>query len=239
MRSVEAQARGPDELLATAVDRALAVGSFAPVVVASGRGDGGFRRCGDALVRDWRVRGEPFQVDRRAAEQELQVEGGCAAAADAVESVLVLQLGDHALRVGHPPPVRPDAGVAFRACPSLEREPLRVGARLATVAWQHRLLRGDVRDESPLRGVLPDALGGEALIGADTRELRQHETDAVEDRRQRVAFVTLRPLTEAAGDTALLRIDRDLAAVDEVRPLSRLALQPRIWIAGRDGSRVR
>src|SRR6266496_4134639 len=112
MTSVEAQARRPDELLAT-------------------------------------------EVDRGAAEQELDMEGRRAAAANAVEPVLVLQLGDHTLGIGHPPPVRPDAGGAFRACPSLEREPLRVRARLATVARQHRLLRRDMRDDPPLRGVLP------------------------------------------------------------------------------------
>src|SRR5215210_5226106 len=163
MRSVEAQACGPDELVAAEADRWPLTGSFAPIVVAAEWGDRRFRRCRDALVCAWRVRGEPFEVDRGAAEQELHVEGGCAAAADAAEPVLVLQFRDHALGIGHPPPVRPNAGVAFRACPSLEREPLRVRARLASVARQHRLLRRDVRDDPSLRSVLPDALGGEAL----------------------------------------------------------------------------
>src|SRR6266540_4811290 len=239
MTSVEAQARRPDELLSSEVDRALAVGSFARFVVAAVCCDDRLRRCGDALVRGWCVRGEPFQVDRGAAEQELDVEGGSAAAADAAEAVLVLQLGDHALGVGHPSLVRPDTGVAFRACPSLEREPLRVRARLATVARQHRLLRRDVRDDPSFGGRLPDALGREALVGADTRELRQREADTVEQRRERVALMTLGALAEAARDTTLLRIDADLAAVDEVRTLARLSLQPRVWIGRRDSGRVR
>ena len=49
------------------------------------------------------VRGEPFSGDRGAAEQELDVEGGRAAAADAVACVMVLELGDHALGVDHSP----------------------------------------------------------------------------------------------------------------------------------------
>src|SRR6266536_1036670 len=99
------------------------------------------------MVADW--------LDRGAAEQVLRMEGRCAAAADAAEPVLVLQLGDHAFRIGHPPPVRPDAGIAFRAGASLERESLRVRARLATLAGQHRLLPRVVRDaRTPLR-VLP------------------------------------------------------------------------------------
>ncbi len=150
------------------------------------------------------------------------MEGGSAAAADAAEAVLVLQLGDHALGVGHPSLVRPDTGVAFRACPSLEREPLRVRARLATVARQHRLLRRDMRDDPSFGGRLPDALGREALVGADTRELRQREADTVEQRRERVALMALGPLAQAARDTTLLGIDADLAAVDEVRTLPRL-----------------
>src|SRR5712692_1503284 len=158
---------------------------------------------------------------------------------DAVEPVQVLQLGDRALRVGHPSPVRPDAGVAFRARLRREREPLRVRARLATVAGQHRLLRGDVRDDPALRGVLPDTLGSEALVGPDAGQLRQDEADTVEDRSQRVAFVALGPLAEAAGDTTLLRINADVAAVDEVRALAGLSHQPRVRVAGRDGGRVR
>src|SRR5438132_72667 len=124
MSLVEAQAWGPDELLATEADRALAVGSFAPIVVAGVCRDGRFRRCGDALV------------------------------------------------------------------------------------------------------------------GTHGREIRQQEADAVEDRRQRVALVTLGALAEAAGDTTLLRIDADEAAVDEVRALARLSLQPRVRIAARDSGRV-
>src|SRR6266508_2654860 len=239
MRSVETEACRPGELLAAEADRRSLTGSFAPIVARVERGGGRCRRCGDALVSGWCVRGEPFQVDRGAAEQKLHMEGGSAAAADAAEPVLVLQLGDHALGVGHPSPVRPDTGVAFRAFPSLEREPLRVRARLATVARQHRLLRRDVRDDPSFGGRLPDALGREALVGADTRELRQREADAVEDRRERVALVAFGALAQAARDTTLLWIDADLAAVDEVRSLARLSLQPRVWIGGRDGGRVR
>src|SRR6266542_4242916 len=239
MTSVEVEARRPDELLSTEVDRALAVGSFARFVVAAVCRDDRLRRCGDALMRGWRVRGEPFQVDRGAAEQELDVETRRAAAADAVEPVLVFQFGDHALGVGHPPPMRPDAGVAFRACPSFEREPLRVRARLATIARQHRLLRRDVRDDASLRGALPDPLGGEALVGADTRELRQDEADAVEDRRERVAFMALGTLAETAGDTTPLRIHTNVTAIDKVWPLARLPFQARAGVSGRDGGRVR
>jgi hypothetical protein len=101
--------------------------------------------------------------------------------------VVVLQLGDHALGVGHPLPVGPDAGLCFRACPGLEREPLRVRARLATVARQHRLLQRDVGDDPPLGRVLPDALGREALVGANVRELGQQEADTIEQRCERVA----------------------------------------------------
>src|SRR5207244_12703343 len=144
MTSVQTQARCPDELLTTEADRRPLAGACAPVGVAAERGGGRFRRCGDALVRGWRVRGEPFQVDRGTAEQELYVEAGRAAAADAVEAVVVLQFRDHALGVGHPPPVGPDAGVASRAWSCFEREPLRVRAPLAAVAGQHRLLRRDV-----------------------------------------------------------------------------------------------
>src|SRR5216684_4139406 len=90
-----------------------------------------------------------------------------------------------------------------------------------------------------LRGVLPDTLGSEALVGPDAGQLRQDEADTVEDRSQRVAFVALGPLAEAAGDTTLLRINADVAAVDEVRALAGLSLQPRVRVAGRDGGRVR
>src|SRR3989454_4177546 len=154
MRSVEAQACGPDELLATEADRRSPPVVFALIVVGAERGSSPFRRCRDALMSGRRVRGEPFQIDRGATEQELHVEGGCASAADAAERVLVLQLGDYALGIGHPSPVCPDTGFAFRAFLGGEREPLRVRARLATVAWQHRLLRRGVRDDPSLSGVL-------------------------------------------------------------------------------------
>ena len=80
------------------------------VLRVGGRGGGGCcPRCrSDALLCGWGVRGEPFQVDRGAAEQELDVEGGRAAAADAVECVMVLELGDHALGVDHSPSVGPE-----------------------------------------------------------------------------------------------------------------------------------
>src|SRR6266576_1332864 len=104
MTSVEAQARRPDELLAAETDRRPLADWFAPVAAAAVRSGGRVRRCGDALVCGWQVRGEPFQIDGGAAEQELHVEGGGAAAADAAECVQVLQLSDHALGVGHSPP---------------------------------------------------------------------------------------------------------------------------------------
>src|SRR5437773_1679012 len=239
MSSVEARACGPDELLAAEADRGSQLITVWFVANGTERGGGRCGRRRDALLRRRGVLGESFQVDRGAAERELQVEGGGAAATDAAEPVMVLQLGDHALGVRHPQPVCPDAGLAFRACAGREREPLRVRARRATVARQHRLLRRDVGDDPPLGRVFPDALGGEALVGADARELWQQETDAVEQRSERVAFVTLRTLGETAGDTAPLRINRDLAAMNEVRPLPRLALQPRVRIAARDRGRVR
>src|ERR671930_2409186 len=112
MSSVGAQAYGPDELLAAEADfRLWLVGLPLMVGGAERRRDRHGCSC-DALVRGREVLGESFQVDRRAAEQQLDVEGGRAAAADAVESMVVLQLGDHALGVCHPPPVGPDAGVA-------------------------------------------------------------------------------------------------------------------------------
>ena len=140
MRSVEAQAGGPDEVLAAEADRCSLGDSFVPFVFAVLRGGGGFRLGGGTLVRAWRLRDEPFQVDRGAAEQELHVEGGGAAAADAAESVLVLQFGDHALGVGHPAPVRPDAGGAFRAT-DVDLESLIARARAAS-ASRCALVRG-------------------------------------------------------------------------------------------------
>ena len=115
--------------------------------------------------------------------------------ADAVEPVLVLQLGDHALGIGHPPPVRPKTGSLF--------------ARFfAAIASRCAFVRGS----RPSRGSIvfcggicttirrsafsPDALGGDALVGADIGELRQDEEDAVEDRRERVALVAHGALAE-------------------------------------------
>src|SRR6266545_3582727 len=85
MRSVEAQACGPDELLASEADRRSLAEVLASIVVAAERGGDRLRCCGNALLCGWRMLGEAFQVDRGAAEQELYVEGGCAATADAVE----------------------------------------------------------------------------------------------------------------------------------------------------------
>ena len=89
------------------------------VLRVGGRGGGGCcPRCrSDALLCGWGVRGEPFQVDRGAAEQELDVEGGRAAAAGAVECVMVLELGDHALGVDRSPSVGPEAVLVLRSRP--------------------------------------------------------------------------------------------------------------------------
>ena len=100
MRSVQAQVRRPNELLAAEADRGSLAVALALIVAGAERRGRRFGRCCDALVRGWSVSGESFQVDRDATEQELDVEGGHAAAAHPVESVEVLQFGDHAFGVG-------------------------------------------------------------------------------------------------------------------------------------------
>ena len=84
----------------------------------------------------------------------------------------------------HPLLVRPDAALALTARTGGHGLPLGVAFGLALLG-QHRRLRWDGGDQPPLGGVVPDALGGEALVGADTRELREHEADTVEQRRAR------------------------------------------------------
>src|SRR6266511_954530 len=73
--------------------------------------------------------------------------------------------------------------------------------------------------------------------------MRSVETEACRPGELLAAEADRRSLTgslaEAARDTTLLRIDADLAAVDEVRTLARLSLQPRVWIGRRDSGRVR
>src|SRR5712691_13512057 len=81
----------------------------------------GLRGAGDAVCGLRDVVGEPLAVERGAAEQELEVEEWRPARAGAVEPVPVLQLVDHALAVGHPPLVRPDAALALAALTGGER----------------------------------------------------------------------------------------------------------------------
>src|SRR4029450_12231176 len=109
MSSVEAQGGGPCELAVALADRRSRV-VVLPLIAACVEHSSDGCRCGrDTIVRDRGVLGESFQVDRGAAEQELYVGGGGAGAADAVESVDVLQLRDHAFGVRHPSPGGPDA----------------------------------------------------------------------------------------------------------------------------------
>jgi hypothetical protein len=63
------------------------------------------------------VIGEPLAVDRRAVEQELNVEVRCAAPLGAVRGAKVLELTDRALGVGHSLSVSGDPGHALAARP--------------------------------------------------------------------------------------------------------------------------
>ena len=70
----------------------------------------GYRRAGGLPAGRFAAAGESFDVDRGAAEQQLDVEQAGAATAGAIQAVLVLELGDAALGVAHAPDVRPDTG---------------------------------------------------------------------------------------------------------------------------------
>jgi hypothetical protein len=65
------------------------------------------------------------------------------------------------------------------------------------------------------------------------------EASTIQQRRDRVALETVRLLAEAGDDHAPLAVDRDLAAINEVRPLARLAAQLRLRIGTRDRRLVR
>src|SRR5438128_1814867 len=111
MRSVQTKADHPGVFLVAGVQtgaRAVALTGIGSGALAGGCCG---RRRRDAFLRSRSVFGESFEVDRRGANQELEVERGRAAAADAVETVQVLQLGDHALGVCHSSPVSADAGI--------------------------------------------------------------------------------------------------------------------------------
>src|SRR5712691_8190042 len=198
----------------------------------------GLRGAGDAVCGLRDVVGEPLAVERGAAEQELEVEEWRPARAGAVEPVPVLQLVDHALAVGHPLLVRPDAALALAALTGGESLALCIALRLALFG-QHRRLRRDVGDQAASVDVPPDALGGKAGVGADRGEFGAGEAGAVEDRVEPITLVAVRLLAEAGDDTARLRVDRHLAAVDKVRPLTRFPAQLRVGIGARDRARVR
>jgi hypothetical protein len=87
-------------------------------------------------------------------------------------------------------------------------------------------LRRDVGGEpAPLRRS-PDALGGEAGVGCDRLELGQGEAGPVKQRLDRVALEAVGLLAPAGDDTAAFAVDRPLAAIGEMRTLTRLATQP-------------
>jgi hypothetical protein len=68
----------------------------------------------------------------------------------------------------------------------------------------------DVGDQAAPFQAAPDALGGEAGVGADRDELGAGEAGAVEERVERVALVAIGLLAEAGDNAARLRVDRHL-----------------------------
>jgi hypothetical protein len=145
--------------------------------------------------------------------QQLNVEQGSAAAARAVERMLVLQFRHSALGVGHPTPVSPHAVGGRAALARALGLALGAGLRLA-VGGQHRALRRDERANAALGDARPDALGREALIDADRCKLRAGEARGIDKRHEHIALVTVGLLTEAGDHAARLLIDRDLTAME-------------------------
>src|SRR6266446_8854481 len=135
--------------------------------------------------------------------------------------------------------MRPDAALALAASAGGNCLPLRLGRRVLARLREHRWLRRDVGDEAAPLHSSPDALGGEAGVGGDRGEFGTGEAGAVEDRVECVALVTGCLFTEQGDDAARLRVDRHLAAEDEVRTLARFAAQLRIGIGTRDRRLVR
>lgn len=197
------------------------------------------RGRGDAVCGHGSVSGQALEIDRGAAEEELDVEERRPATASTFKAVLELELCDHALGVGHAPLVRHDPCLRLAALSGGERFALGVCARHALDGREHRPLRRDVGEEAALARVLVDALGGVALVGADRDELWADETSPVEDQREPVPFVAVGLLAQAGNDTARPRIDRHLPAVHEMRTLPRLAAQLRVRIGARDSSPIR
>src|SRR5207247_2887890 len=107
------------------------------------------------------------------------------------------------------------------------------------VARELLRLRRDVSDERLLGKLAPDALSGEATVSADRGELGAGEAGARDERHKRVALETAGTLAAAGDDAACLRIDGDLAAVDEMRALAGLAPQASVRVGARDTRCVR
>src|SRR5207245_10175430 len=85
----------------------------------------------------------------------------------------------------------------------------------------------------------PDPVGWGARVGADRGQFGTGEAGAVEDRLEPVALVAVRLFTETSDHTACLRVDRHLAAEDEMRPLARFAAQLRVRVGARDRLLIR
>src|SRR3954454_22947553 len=117
-------------------------------------------------------------------------------------------------------------------------------SRLASVpgllarGGEHRALRRDVGDHAQRGDVLAHLLAGESLVGGDRLQLGAGEAGARDDRRQRVALVTVGGLAQARHDAARLRVDGDLRPVDQVRALPGLTAQLGVRIAPRTGPGV-
>src|SRR5207237_4362407 len=138
----------------------------------------------------------------------------------------------------HPLLVRPAAAAPLAALRGRHGGPRR-GAWGLALLGEHRGLRWDVGAEAPPLHTPPDPLGGEARVGADRGEFGTGEAGAVEDRVEPVALVAVRLFTETGDHAACLRIDRHLAAVDQMRPLARFAAQLRVRISTRDRRLIR
>ena len=72
----------------------------------------------------------------------------------------------------------------------------------------------------------PDTLASESLIATDGRKLGARKAGALQDRHERVTLMAISSLTPARHDAARRGVDRDLAAVHQVRPLPGLVPQP-------------
>ena len=150
--------------------------------------------------------------------QELYVEGGGAAAADAVESVQVLELGDHAFGVSQPLPVGPTpcrsssalvlaARAVARSCVARARR----GAASSSLAGCRR--RARARRRLPRRARLR-SLGRRPRMRARAKR-SGHGRGSARARHPRGLRRARRGSRRRSGPS----VDRDLAAIDEVRTL--------------------